>query len=152
MPATTKNFAEVIRRELASDPQLAERVRDEEFNAYLAMEIYKAREAAGLTQTELARRINTTQSVISRLEDADYGGRSITLLQKVAAALGVRFRVHFERENCDDGSTTIYYDTIDATIDDRAGVPLPGNARTYEMNLPSGNQSARLPDDVFVGA
>lgn len=148
----TQNFAAVIEKQLAADPKLADRVANEEFNAYLAMEIYKAREAAGLTQTQLAKRAGTTQSVISRLEDADYGGRSITLLQRIAAALGVRFRVRFERENCNAASTIIYSDTIDVTVDDRPGVPLPGNTRTYEVTLPSGNQAARLPDDVFVGA
>ena len=38
---------------------------------------------AGLSQKELAALIGTTQSVISRLEDSDYGGRSLTMLERI---------------------------------------------------------------------
>ena len=38
-------------------------------------------------QAELAKRVGTTQSVISRLENADYKGRSLTMLQRIASAL-----------------------------------------------------------------
>jgi len=38
------------------------------------------REAAGLTQRELAERIGSTQSVISRLESDDYDGHSLSML------------------------------------------------------------------------
>ncbi len=51
--------------------------------------VYDARAAAGLTQGELARKIGTTQSVISRLEDADYRGHSLTMLQRIAEALNL---------------------------------------------------------------
>ena len=113
----TRNFGEVIRKELADDAELAVRVSNEEFNALLAMEIYEARESAGLTQTQLAKRIGTTQSVISRLEDADYSGRSITLLQRIAAALGVRLRVLFERGQCETDTETVYSKIVELETD-----------------------------------
>jgi predicted transcriptional regulator len=49
--------------------------------------IYDARTHAGLTQTQLAEKVGTTQSVISQLEDADYDGHSLSMLRRVAAAL-----------------------------------------------------------------
>jgi len=45
------------------------------------------REEAGLTQGELARRVGTTQSVISRLEGDEYEGHSLTMLCRIGAAL-----------------------------------------------------------------
>ena len=48
---------------------------------------------AGLSQKELAALIGTTQSVVSRLEDSDYGGRSLTMLERIARALGKKLTV-----------------------------------------------------------
>jgi transcriptional regulator with XRE-family HTH domain len=57
--------------------------------------IYDSRVAASLTQRQLANRVGTTQSVISRLEDADYNGHSLTMLARIARALGTRLKVEF---------------------------------------------------------
>jgi transcriptional regulator with XRE-family HTH domain len=43
----------------------------------------------------LAEKLGTKQSVISRLEDADYEGHSLTMLQRIAAALGRRLEIRF---------------------------------------------------------
>jgi transcriptional regulator with XRE-family HTH domain len=55
--------------------------------------IRKLREAAGLTQAELAERLGTTQSVISRLESDDYEGHSLSMLNRIGAALNCRLTV-----------------------------------------------------------
>ena len=60
----------------------------------LASTLISARAAAGLTQAQLAQRMDTTQSVIARLE----GGRtrpSTLTLQKLAAATGTRLKISF---------------------------------------------------------
>jgi transcriptional regulator with XRE-family HTH domain len=51
--------------------------------------------AAGLTQQQLAERIGTTPSVISRLESADYRGHSLSMLRRIADALGKRVELRF---------------------------------------------------------
>jgi len=51
------------------------------------LQISEDRTNAGLTQTQLAEKVRTTQSVISQLEDADYDGHSLSMLRRVAAAL-----------------------------------------------------------------
>jgi ribosome-binding protein aMBF1 (putative translation factor) len=57
--------------------------------------IHDLRTGVKLSQKELADRVGTTQSVISRLEDADYDGHSLAMLRRVAAALGRRVEVRF---------------------------------------------------------
>jgi transcriptional regulator with XRE-family HTH domain len=96
--ATTRNFADVIRAQLAADPELAKGVEVESFNANVAQQVYDARIAAGLTQTQLAERCGTQQSVISRIEDADYYGHSLSLLKRIAEALDCKLRVEFFKE------------------------------------------------------
>ena len=61
----------------------------------LAQAVIEARAAADLTQRQLAQRMETTQSVIARLE----GGRarpSTQTLERLAAATGTRLRISFE--------------------------------------------------------
>ena len=64
-------------------------------NAAVAQLIYSARTRAGLSQSELADRISMKQSVISRLEDADYEGHSLNMLHRIAAALGQCVEIRF---------------------------------------------------------
>jgi ribosome-binding protein aMBF1 (putative translation factor) len=98
MAKKTRNFAEVIRRKLARDPVLTKAVKEERLNADIAIQIYEARKEAGLTQTQLAKMIGSQQSVIARLEDADYDGHSLTMLSRIAEALQKRLRVSFEKQ------------------------------------------------------
>jgi transcriptional regulator with XRE-family HTH domain len=65
----------------------------EEFD--LARALIEARTAAGLTQSQLARRMGTSQSYIARLE----GGRvrpSTDALERFAHATRTRLRIAFE--------------------------------------------------------
>jgi len=65
----------------------------ERVNARLARELYELRTKNNLTQKELARMIKTTPSVISRLENADYSGHSLSLLQRIATALNRKVEI-----------------------------------------------------------
>lgn len=61
----------------------------------IAHAVIQARVAAGLTQEQLAERMETTQSVIARLES----GRarpSTQTLERLAAATGTHLRISFE--------------------------------------------------------
>ena len=64
----------------------------------LALLVREMREDARFTQTELAKRVGTTQSVIARLEDAEYVGHSLTMLERIAAACGVGLRLRAEKK------------------------------------------------------
>ena len=79
------------------DPQMQQRFEEEVANREVACKIYQLRQQAGLSQAELARRVGTTQSVISRLEDADYEGHSLAMLNRIAAAVERRVEIRFVR-------------------------------------------------------
>jgi ribosome-binding protein aMBF1 (putative translation factor) len=64
----------------------------------LAMLLREMREGAGLTQSELARKVGTTQSAIARLEDAEYIGHSLRMLERIATACGVALTLHAEKK------------------------------------------------------
>jgi ribosome-binding protein aMBF1 (putative translation factor) len=81
------------RRYIKNDPARASAVERERVNADVAQLIYDRRTAAGLTQKQLAALIGTRQSVISRLEAADYDGHSLSMLQRIATALDQRLHV-----------------------------------------------------------
>ena len=53
------------------------------------------REEAGLSQRKLAELVGTTASVICRLEDADYEGHSLSMLNRIASALDRRIKIDF---------------------------------------------------------
>lgn len=89
----TSSAKSILRRITGDDSRLRESIQVQKLNAEVAEMILAAREAAGLTQADLAKMIGTTQSVISRLEDADYEGRSLTMLHRIAAALHRRVEV-----------------------------------------------------------
>lgn len=83
-PSTARH---VLDRITGEDPGLRIEIDRQKLNSRIAEMIVAAREHAELTQAQLAKLVGTTQSVISRLEDSDYEGRSLTMLQRVAAAL-----------------------------------------------------------------
>jgi len=64
----------------------------------LALLVREMREDARLTQAELAKKVGTTQSVIARLEDAEYTGHSLTMLERIATACGVALKLHAEKK------------------------------------------------------
>jgi ribosome-binding protein aMBF1 (putative translation factor) len=65
---------------------------EEEARLQLAELVYAARTQAGLTQTELARRMGTKQSVISSIEN---GGQvpSVSMLGRIAHALNLHLNI-----------------------------------------------------------
>ena len=85
----TTNALEILhRRYYEGQPERIKGLEEARANAEIARRIYDLRTEAGLTQQALAKRVGTSASVISRLEDDDYEGHSLTLLRRIAEALG----------------------------------------------------------------
>ena len=93
--AKTKDALKILERVTGNDTALRRRIEREMLKARVSMLIYDARTQAGLSQARLAKLVGTTQSVIARLEDAEYRGHSLTMLQRIAAALNRRVEVRF---------------------------------------------------------
>lgn len=81
------------RRYMKGDPKREASLRAERLHASIACLIYTTRKKIGLTQKELAELAGTTQSVICRLEEADYQGHSLSLVWRIAEALGHKLTV-----------------------------------------------------------
>jgi transcriptional regulator with XRE-family HTH domain len=88
-------FHEQLRKEFA-DPEYRAAYANSFIDAWIAMQIRSIREQREMTQKQLAEVLHTTQTAISRLENANYSGRSISTLKEVAKALDCRLKVSFE--------------------------------------------------------
>ncbi len=90
----TADAVEILRRRyIGDDLERRASLDQEHLNAEVAQMIYDYRTEAGLNQKELAELIGTTQSVISRLESAEYEGHSLSMLDRIAKALNRRVSV-----------------------------------------------------------
>lgn len=83
----TTDAVEIMEDMIGDDQQLHQMYSEAHINAHVAQLIYDARTEAGLTQTQLANLIGTKSSVIASLEDADYEGHSLTMLNRIASVL-----------------------------------------------------------------
>ena len=96
----TINAIEILHdRYIKNDPDRRASLEVERVNAEVAQTIYDLRQEKGLSQKELADLIGTTQSVISRLEDADYEGHSLTMLSRIARALNKSLEVRMSEKD-----------------------------------------------------
>ena len=63
----------------------------------VALELAALRKESVLSQKELAKRVGTTQQQISRLESMSYEGYSLSMLRRVAEALGAAIHIELLR-------------------------------------------------------
>jgi len=96
MSKPTSDAVEVLhRRFYEGKPSRLKNLEEARANEEIARKIRGLRTAAGLTQTQLAKLIGTTASVICRLEDADYEGHSLAMLRRIGGALNQRVEILF---------------------------------------------------------
>jgi transcriptional regulator with XRE-family HTH domain len=86
------------RRYIKGDSKRLKSLKIEREKADISAQIYQLRTQAGLTQRQLAKMVGTTQSVISRLEDADYNGHSLNMLERIARALRYKVQIRLVPE------------------------------------------------------
>ena len=93
---STSDAMEILhRRFYEGRPARLKNLEEARANEEIARKIQELRAAASLTQTQLAKLVGTTASVICRLEDADYEGHSLAMLRRIAGALNQRVEIRF---------------------------------------------------------
>lgn len=95
MNHTTSDALEILAHMIKGDTELEQMIEEESLHAHVAQLIVEQRTAAGLTQRQLAELIGTQQPVIARLEDADYEGHSLSMLNRIAKALHCKLDIRF---------------------------------------------------------
>ena len=99
MPRESRSRSEGLQalydRYIGDDPKRVNAFEVARSNAEIAQSVYNLRTEAGLSQRALAQRVGTTASVICRLEDAEYEGHSLLMLQRIAAAVGNQVEIRF---------------------------------------------------------
>ena len=84
-----------IKRELLANPAVQAAYESQSAEFEMACELIAARIRAGMTQSDVAQRMGTTQSVVARLE----GGKTVPSLrsvQRYAQAVGAHAVVRLE--------------------------------------------------------
>ena len=85
---------ETHKKKLLRNPKVRQALKENELECQIARALIEARIKHGLTQQELANRLNTKQSVLSRVENAQTTP-SLSFLKRLARVLNVPLRVQF---------------------------------------------------------
>ena len=92
---TTDAIEILHRRYIEGRPEQEAELAEARADIAVAEKIRGLRAKAGLSQRALAKLVGTTASVICRLEDADYEGHSLAMLNRIAEVLDKRVEIRF---------------------------------------------------------
>lgn len=84
-----------FKKELEAQPGFKEALKETELEFQVARAVIEARIKKGMTQEDLARAMNTKQSVISRVENAKTVP-SLSFLKRLAQVLNASLQVQFK--------------------------------------------------------
>ena len=94
--ATTADAVQILyRRYYEGRPERVRGLEEARAHDSVSRKLTALRLQAGLTQRQLAHLVGTMASAICRLEDAEYKGHSLAMLNRIAAALKQRVEIRF---------------------------------------------------------
>lgn len=93
MKRVKDDFDRTLERIFKEDPSFKEEMQKGLDAWDIAFQIYDMRKKMGLTQTQLAKLVHTSQANISRIEAADYTGYTLKTLEKVTRALKAKLTI-----------------------------------------------------------
>lgn len=100
------------RTKMMADAELAGLYREEAAKKALWLQLIEARQAAGLSQEQLAERLGVSQAQVARLEKQGYDAYTLTSLRRYVEALGGNFILDVTVRFIDEDSTHSHYDTL----------------------------------------
>ncbi len=131
----TSDAVQILRnRYVKDDLERKASVAAERVNAQVGRMIYDLRSDAGLTQKELAELVGTTQSVISRLEDADYEGHSLSMLNRIAEALKQKMTVVMTAQDPEVGEMRHAFHLVVQMLRRRYGLTVDSLAQRADID------------------
>lgn len=74
-----------------ADPEFQRAYEEEAARKELWLQLVEARQAAGLTQAELAKRLGVSQAQVARIEKRGYDAYTLNTLRRYVQALGEGF-------------------------------------------------------------
>lgn len=93
---STSDAVEILHRRYYQDrPDRVAALEEARVNDGVARKLTSLRLQAGLSQRQLAKLVGTTASAICRLENADYEGHSLVMLNRIATVMKQRVEIRF---------------------------------------------------------
>ena len=90
----TTDAVEILHRlYFEGKPEMLAMLEEERANDEIARKIYDLRTKTGLTHRQRAKLVGTRAAVIRQLEEADYEGHALAMLNRIAAALNKRVEI-----------------------------------------------------------
>lgn len=83
---------------MMADPALRRLYQEESAKKELWLQLVEARQAAGLTQAELAERLGVSQAQVARIEKRGYDSYTLNTLRRYLKALGSGFQLRVSVE------------------------------------------------------
>jgi len=106
-------WEQVKDRLFQESPELRQAYEESEPAYLLSSAMLRARSDLGITQAELARRMGTSQSVVSRLENMD-SSPTLRTVVKVAKALGCEVELRFVRREAETEAEVLEAEVLPA--------------------------------------
>jgi len=90
----TTDAVEILhRRYYAGHPERLAMLEEARANDGIARQVYRLRTEARLTHGQLAKLVGATAAVIRQLEEADYEGHALAMLNRIAMVLNKRVEI-----------------------------------------------------------
>jgi len=88
-----RRLFEEDRARMMADPEFRRVYEEEAAKKELWLQLVEARQAAGLTQAEVAKRLGVSQAQVARIEKQGYDAYTLTTLRRYVEALGEGFQL-----------------------------------------------------------